>query len=697
MKGYFSNFIRSSTLLLMGLTTHLNADTPENSDFNRVRLVGYTQKKALNEAVFLKSLDSNTQVPLTFILPLRNQNELEELVARLYDSSSEDYGRYLTSEEFIERFAPSEKDYNTVIAYARNLGLDVTGLHPNRTLLNVAGDAKTVEKGFDLHLNQYKSATGHKFYAPNDNPEVPKYIASIIGGVVGMDNSSVWHTYNQKKEIVNINQKGIGANAFPSGPGGGFSPNDLSRAYELTNVPTDGSGQSIALFELATYQTSDINTYASYFGLPTPKLINVLVDGGSNAGINPEVTLDIELALALSPKSQIYVYQGPNSDQGVLDTYNKIATDNLAKQISTSWGLGENFSSTQFLQAENAIFLQMAAHGQTIYAAAGDSGAYDDYPYNLSKALVVDDPASQPYVSGVGGTKLSVNSQTGDYLSESVWNEGLGKGAGGGGVSTVWTIPTWQSSIPNVRSTTYRNVPDVALNADPSTGYAIYHAGEWVIYGGTSCAAPLWASFTARVNQGRLASQMAVLGFANPTLYSIGTSSAYSGDFHDITQGNNLYYTANTGYDNASGLGSFNGVNLFTSLTNQVPPPPPPVGTPLLNVSMTHSATFVKGSVGTYVIQVANNGTGPTTDTVKVSISLPQGLSYNLFSGSGWIYNTNALTCIQSTPLNSGASYSTIVLKVDVDANAPSTVTPSVTVSGGGSVSKTVTDKTTVK
>ena len=110
------------------------------------------------------------------------------------------------------------------------------------------------------------------------------------------------------------------------------------------------------------------------------------------------------MRIALAPESQIYVYEGPNSDQGVLDTYNRIATDNLAKQVSTSWGMGENLTSAQYLQAENAIFLQMAAHGQTIYAAAGDSGAYDDYPDN-SQALVVDDPASQPYVVGVGGTK----------------------------------------------------------------------------------------------------------------------------------------------------------------------------------------------------------------------------------------------------------------------------------------------------
>ena len=225
-------------------------------------------------------------------------------------------------------------------------------------------------------------------------------------------------TKTENRRVFNFNAASHG---HPSGPGGGYSPKDLLTAYNLNRVSANGSKQIIALFELGGYLTSDINEYTNYFGLPSAKLKNILVDGGSSSGIDPEVTLDIELALALAPASQIYVYEGPNSDQGVLDTYNRIATDNLAKQVSTSWGIGEDLVDAQYLQAENAIFLQMAAHGQTIYAAAGDSGAYDDYPYH---SLVVDDPASQPYVVGVGGTRLIVNSVSGAYSNESVWNDG---------------------------------------------------------------------------------------------------------------------------------------------------------------------------------------------------------------------------------------------------------------------------------
>ena len=142
------------------------------------------------------------------------------------------------------------------------------------------------------------------------------------------------------------------SHTFPSGPSGGFSPSDLTVAYSLSGLPANGAGQAIALFELAGYQISDINAYTDQFGLPRGNLVDVKVDGGSTSGIDAEVTLDIELALAIAPQSKIYVYEGPNSNQGVLDTYNKIATDNIAKQVSTSWGMAEDLSTQQFLQAE---------------------------------------------------------------------------------------------------------------------------------------------------------------------------------------------------------------------------------------------------------------------------------------------------------------------------------------------------------
>ena len=562
-------------------------------------------------AHFLEKLDASTNVPVTFVLPLRNQQELEELLQRIHDpANQEHYGRYLTSEEFIERFSPTQEDYDKVIAYAKTVGLTVRNAHSNRTLLNVVGRARSIEGAFNLRLSKYETPQGRKFYAPNNNPEVPAAIASIISGVVGLDNLAVWRPFNQRKQIPAELELDATPNTSPSGPGGGYSPADIVTAYNLTGVSANGSGQVIALFELAGYQVSDINTYTTQFGLPAAKLQNILVDGGSSSGIDGEVTLDIELALALAPESQIYVYEGPNSNQGVLDTYNRIATDNIAKQVSTSWGMAEDLVSSQYFQAENAIFQQMAAQGQTIYAAAGDSGAYDD-PNKTTP--VVDDPASQPYVVAVGGTSLTVDPNTGAYQSETCWDNGAGNGAGGGGVSAVWPIPSWQAGLSTASSQTNRNVPDVSLNADPNTGYSIYYDGQWTLFGGTSCAAPLWAAFTALVNQERVASQKAVLGFANPIIYSLAAGPSYEVDFNDVTTGNNLYYSAQVGYDNATGWGSFNGANLYASLINAAPVSQTSQLSPLLNIALTHRVSFNKGQIGAYYIEVSNHGNEPAS------------------------------------------------------------------------------------
>jgi len=697
MKNYLIRFFRGFLLLILSFLLPLET-VSAIAHQESIRLIGHIPVKAIKNAVLSKQLDTDMHMPMTFVLPLRNQSELEELIQRIYDpTDQQNYGKYLSSKEFIKRFAPSREDYNAVIEYANKQGFTIVGTHANRLLLNVIAPAASVESAFNLRMQHYQHLNGRKFYAPSDNPEMPSSIASIINGVVGLDNYAKWHSHHIRKEITAKSPDDHTASAaFPSGPDGGFSPQDLIIAYNLGGVSANGSGQVIALFELAGYQASDISAYTNHFGLPAANLKNILVDGGSSSGIDAEVTLDIELALALAPQSQIYVYEGPNSDQGVLDTYNRIAIDNIAKQVSTSWGLGEDLVSAHYLQAENAIFLQMAAHGQTIYAAAGDSGAYDDYQNNSSQTLVVDDPASQPYVVGVGGTSLIVDAATGAYKNEVTWNDGLGQGAGGGGVSKVWSIPSWQSNVASVYSKTNRNVPDVALNADTNTGYSIYYDGQWQIYGGTSCAAPLWAAFTACINQARVSTQKPTLGFANPLLYATGLGSARATNFHDVISGNNLNYSAGVGYDNATGWGSFNGGNLFGTLTN-VSTPTPPQLLPILNIAMNSSSSFKQGKTGSYQITVSNIGNASTSGPVTVAINLPSGLSYKSFNGSGWSFNSKTMVFTQNGTLQAGKSYPVITLTVNVQTHTSHSLLAIATASGGGAMSTTVSNTTNVK
>jgi subtilase family serine protease len=523
----------------------------------------------------------NAQQPirLALTLPLRNQAGLDDLLTRLYDPDDPLYGQYLTPEEFTARFGPTPQDYDAVTAFAKASGLTVVDTHSNRLVLDVEGTAASVERAFGVRLLRFQAPDGRLFRAPDAAPAIPAALSGRLRDVIGLDDAAVWRPHYRLRQMPVGG--GIFADAFGgggpvltplggSGPGGGLSPSDIKTAYSLSGTTLNGSGQTLGLFELDGYTASDVTGYENFFSLPHVTLQNVLIDGfsgiPSGGGGSAEVTLDIELQVALAPSaSKVIVYEGPNSSAGVVDTYNRIATDNLARQVSTSWGLPESSNSATVRNSENSAFRQMAAQGQTIYAAAGDSGAFDN-----GSSLSVDDPASQPFMVGVGGTSLTTGTGAA-YTSERTWNGGsVSAGAGGGGKSVIWAIPSYQSGVVTAASqgsTTMRNVPDVALDADPNTGYSIVFQNNFFIFGGTSCAAPLWAGFTALVNQQRALNGTTPLGFANPPLYAVGKGARYTTDFHDIADGStNLFFPAVSGYDEATGWGSFKGASLLADL-----------------------------------------------------------------------------------------------------------------------------------
>jgi subtilase family serine protease len=422
-----------------------------------------------------------------------------------------------------------------------------------------------------------------------------------------------------------------------------MAPADIQKAYNLDTVALKGEGQTVALYELDGYDFDDVQTYATQFNLGTvSNLKNVLVDGftGTPQTVDGsvEVTLDIDMLLALAPNlKNVLVYEGDlNNDSAVLDTYQQIATDNLAQIVSTSWGTAEQSTPSfkAFATAEDTIFQQMATQGQTIFDASGDDGAFDS---GIPGTLAVDDPAGHPSVTAVGGTTLTTNSD-GTYKSEAVW-QGLATvaalaqngGGSGGGVSVIWPIPSWQSPVTTVTSKAFRNVPDVALNADPNTGYDIYSQaiGGWTPTGGTSAAAPLWAAFTALINEQRSLSGQQPVGFFNPTIYSqaLATTPAnnYATLFNDVTTGNNLFYAAGVGYDNATGWGSFKGAAWLSAVgggTGQT-------------TTVSGTVADAGGSPVTTAIVTAylkSNGIQAATTTVgsdgKYSLTLTSGLAY---------------------------------------------------------------------
>jgi kumamolisin len=232
-----------------------------------VRLPGHIPGKAIANAKWIERLDSKTVIPITFSLPLRNQQELDDMLHRIYDPSDPLYAHFLTPQEFTDRFGPTQGDYDSVAAYATSLGLKITGTHPNRTLLNVSGTAAVIESAFGLHLHNYQAPDNRKFYAPDNGPQVSNSIASLIVGVIGLDNAAVWHTHSRFVSAEGFSQ--ISPYQIGTGPGGGLTPSDIQKAYNLTGVSANGSGQMLGLFELDGYNASDVNQYVSYYKLPS--------------------------------------------------------------------------------------------------------------------------------------------------------------------------------------------------------------------------------------------------------------------------------------------------------------------------------------------------------------------------------------------------------------------------------------------
>lgn len=654
-------------------------------------------------------------IPLAVTLPLRHPRELQTLLLRLYDPRDPLYGHFLSPDEFRDRFAPTAAQYQSVAAFARSRGLAVTGTHPNRLILDVEGPAAVVERAFSTRLRQFQAAAGRIFRAPVVEPGIPAALAGTIEGVVGLDDLAHLRPHRLRRRAD------LSPQALPretgSGPGGGLTPSDLRTAYDLAGTALNGSGQTLAVFELDGYDPADVTAYEDFFGLPHVPLQNVRVDGFSGAAGSgaDEVTLDIELQAALAPgAAKILVYEGPNSNVGVLDTYNKIATAGTAQSISTSWGLPELEMSASARGSENSIFQQMASQGQSMFAASGDSGAYDD-----GSTLSVDDPASQPYVTGVGGTFLTTSGPGGPWSSETSWNGGTAaRGGGGGGISAVWSIPSYQKgsiSTASKGSMTMRNVPDVALAADPNSGYSIYVGGEWWIFGGTSCASPLWASFTALANQSRAASSLGPAGFLNPLLYPIGQGARRALDFHDLADGStNLFYPTASGYDCATGWGTLDGANLLVDLTAGGAVASPPS---ISNVQVSPTALAASGGVVTASAQVTASA---TLSSVQVTVTPPSGTATT--TALARVGTTNTYRGTLNLPANSGATdavYRLAVGAVDVNGatassdagtvtvisqdTAPPAITgaqvsPSSLTAAGGSVaiSATVTDNTAV-
>ncbi len=346
-----------------------------------------------------------------------------------------------------------------------------------------------------------------------------------------------------------------------------YTPPEVAHLYQFpSNV--NGAGQTVGILELGGgYHPAGLKSYFSSLGVTPPKVTSVSVDKGKNKPSNPngadgEVFLDIEVVGAVAPGAEIVVYFAPNTTQGFQDALTTAIHDatNKPSVISISWGGPESTWTTQSMVALDSAAQDAAALGVSICVASGDNGSSDGVNDGANH---VDFPASSPNVLACGGTSL--RSAKGAITNETVWNDGAQGGAGGGGFSNQFPLPTWQASAGiKPPSGAGRGVPDVAGNADPATGYNVQVDGQQKVIGGTSAVAPLWSGLIALLNQ----SLGKPVGFLQPTLYGL---SGKSGAFHDITTGSNGAFSAATGWDPTTGLGSPDGQNLLQALGGGAP------------------------------------------------------------------------------------------------------------------------------
>jgi hypothetical protein len=574
-------------------------------------------------------------VPVLIALKPRNEAVLQRLVKAMYTKNSPTYHHYLAKGQYATLFGASQSTIDEVKSELTSLGLKDTASEGNGLFVTAKGSAAAVANAFHVTFKSYHLRNGSLGYAATGAPKISAQLASVASGVVGLS------TLNRRQPL-NVRDKAVthkgGSVTKGAKPAASPHPTPVRAVKACTTVSQqktiftahpwttiaasykftflygqgfEGATTSVGLFELANYPKTNITKFTSCFGLSSVNVTNVPVNGGATkttAG-QGETTLDIQDVLGLAPKTHLYVYSAKNITVTSTLEYSRMVSDDLVQVISSSWGLCEQLATRTTLTAENEIFAEGALQGQTVFSAAGDTGTADcalrgTPTYGTPTIRAVDDPSSQPFVTGVGGTSLAT--PTPSTRTEAVWNRsttlvtptnpttGYIGGAGGGGVSTVWAKPSWQTTgrtaatVPKATNATHttkcttsagtstyvtlcRQTPDVSATADPYFGDPVYclHTGTctttlvkktlsgWEPFGGTSAAAPLWAAATAIVNE----ACGSAVGFLNPLLYTKGEATT---GLNDITAGTNNgrgpthagNFSATVGFDNASGWGS---------------------------------------------------------------------------------------------------------------------------------------------
>jgi subtilase family serine protease len=654
----------------------------------------------------LAAASAAQKLRVTVALKPRNAVALTSYAQAVENPSSPDYRQYLSPQQFAARFAPSSQTIARVETALRRAGLQPGGLKANHLSLEVVADAASYERAFHLRLAHVLLPSHRAALVNLQAPALPAAVAPAVQAIVGLDGLATMRSSRVRPSAepgahrVSLNSRSATpatdarrkANQTPepcpaaataAGQQDAYTATQIAAAYGfdgLYDAGDEGAGVTIGVYELESNSPDDIAAYQDCYGTSTPVTYSQVDNGAGTGAGSGEAAFDIEQIIGLAPRANVIVYQGPNSNSdnpgsGPYDIFAAMISQDKVSIISNSWGECEAQEGATDARAENTLFEEAAIQGQSVLSAAGDDGSEDcdGATTNGSTALAVDDPGSQPFVTDVGGTSLTT---LGPPPTELAWNSGggalaglgvaTGTGAGGGGISTLWPMPSYQSSaatglgVVNADSSARpcasaaadcREVPDVAADADPAHGYLIYYNGDrsvpgqpsgWQATGGTSGAAPLWAAVFAEANADA-ACAATPIGFANPALYRAAAGGAafvndVTGGDNDFTAANGGLYPATPGYDMATGLGTPNVTNLATELCAES-----------LRLTAPASLQSFVGTARTLRVRTAD-----ATSAVAVAVTgLPRGVAYDAASA-----------VISGTPTTPG-SYTVKVEAVD--------------------------------
>ena len=605
-------------------------------------------------------LPPDQTMTLDVVLPLRDPAGLNSFLKELYDPSSPSYRQFLSVPEFTARFGPTEENYDAVVRYLKSYGFEIAGGTRDGMDVLIKGPVSAVEAAFHVSMRTYQHPTEDRtFYAPDREPTTG--LSFALWHVSGLDNYSIPHPLYVKRsdyaKAHGINAEDVVSHATTgSGPSASFLGSDMRAAYYGGTALT-GAGQNLGLFEFLGTDLADLTTYYKNVGQTNNVPITLLsTDGTSTSCVDTraggdcddtEQTLDMTQALGMAPGlSSLVMYIG-SVDTAIISAMTTHSP--LPTTIGCSWGWTPADPSTL-----NPYFQKMAAQGQNFFAASGDSSTWS----KSNEAW----PADNAYVVSVGGTDLVTASAGGAWKSETAWTDS------GGGISPdSIPIPSWQQlsgviNSTNKGSTTLRNGPDVAANAN----FTFYVCADQTTctandYGGTSFATPMWAGYVALVNQQLANEGDPTIGFINPTIYAQNITSSYATDFHDITSGTSGSFSAEVGYDLVTGWGSPNGVGLINALA-------PTSTSPAFSINASPaSVSVVQGSGGTSTITTTVSG-GFDSAIALTASGQPSGVT---------------LTLSSSTIAAPGSGSSTLTMAV-ASTTAAGTYTIAVSGTGGG-------------